>query len=385
MTETALVKYDITDAAIAEIENRYMGLVIVDLEDKEQFDIVHSARMVVKEKRIDVEKTRKGLKADALAWGKKVDTEAKRIFALLEPIETHLDKEEKKVTDEQKRIKAEEDEKERVIIQGRVDELAKYNSMYPFFDVAGWTDGEFDSHLIIAKDDYFDEKEQKRLEEAAHIAEDARLKKVKEEQEAVAKRQAEAQKKIDDANAKIEADNSKLEELKRKLVEQRRLSREQSLRGIDIFRAGMAGESLVSKFEDFVYSGPHLTWNFVVDLSDEDFSELLKDLKEQTHKFEIDAKKEAGIQAEKVAKEKIEREAKEKTEAEEKTKAEAERKLALRPDREKLIAWIDWFLDTGNLPIRPKLQAEEAQTILYDALHAMNSWLGDIRNRAEEM
>ena len=93
---TGQQEVDITDAAIAEMSTLYMGLAITDLEDKEQFDAVHSARMVVKGKRVEVEKKRKELKADAIAWGKKVDTEAKRIFGKLEPIETHLINEENK-------------------------------------------------------------------------------------------------------------------------------------------------------------------------------------------------------------------------------------------------------------------------------------------------
>ena len=87
MTETQVVEYNVTDAAIAEMSDLYMGLVITNLEDKEQFDAVRSARLVVKGKRIEVDKKRKELKADALAWGKKVQTEANRIFALIEPIE----------------------------------------------------------------------------------------------------------------------------------------------------------------------------------------------------------------------------------------------------------------------------------------------------------
>jgi hypothetical protein len=105
--EKQLVTYDITDAAIHQMEQAYMGYTIMGLEDKEGFDMVHEARMVVKGKRIEVEKRRKELKADALAWGRKVDSEAKKIFKKLEPIETHLKAEEDKITEEKRRIKEE--------------------------------------------------------------------------------------------------------------------------------------------------------------------------------------------------------------------------------------------------------------------------------------
>ena len=62
-----VVEYNITDAAIAEMESLYMGLAITDINNKKEFDVVHSARMVVKGKRVEVEKSfikRKGLKEE---------------------------------------------------------------------------------------------------------------------------------------------------------------------------------------------------------------------------------------------------------------------------------------------------------------------------------
>jgi len=121
--ETQVVEYNITDAALAEMSSMYMGLEITDLEDKEQFDAVHSAHMVVKGKRIEVDKKRKELKADALAWGNKVQSEANRIFALIEPIESHLKSEKQKVQDEKDRI-----ENER--ISGIKDEINSWEKAY---------------------------------------------------------------------------------------------------------------------------------------------------------------------------------------------------------------------------------------------------------------
>ena len=102
--DNQVVKYEITDAAIQEMNKMYMPLVIDDLNDSEQLKAVHDARMIVKNKRIAVDKKRKELKADALAWSKKVQSEANRIFKLLEPIESHLLAEEKKVQDEKDRL-----------------------------------------------------------------------------------------------------------------------------------------------------------------------------------------------------------------------------------------------------------------------------------------
>ena len=64
--ETGIVKFVPTDTAIAELRDRYMALKINGIEDREGFKAVHEARMVVKTKRVDVEKKRKELKADAM-------------------------------------------------------------------------------------------------------------------------------------------------------------------------------------------------------------------------------------------------------------------------------------------------------------------------------
>ena len=230
-----VVEYDITNAAIAKMESLYTGLTITDLEDKDEFKAVHDARMVVKGHRVSVEKKRKELKADALAWGRLVDGKAKEIFAKLEPIEYHLSKEERKVIDEQNRIKAEEEARQEAIIQKRVDDLLAVDCVMPFLQVATLTDDEFVC-LLTDKTFEFDgrqkakaeaeriEKERLAKEEAERKAEDDRLAKQKAEQDKIAadlKRQqdelAAQQKAIDDEKARIaqaEADKEAAEKAK---------------------------------------------------------------------------------------------------------------------------------------------------------------------------
>jgi len=76
---TQIAKFNLPDTAIALMATAYLPLTIADVNDTEGFKAVHEARMVVKSKRVDVEKVRKELKADALEYGRKVDAEAKRI------------------------------------------------------------------------------------------------------------------------------------------------------------------------------------------------------------------------------------------------------------------------------------------------------------------
>ena len=106
---TELKKFSLTDAAIEQMEKEFLPLVVKGVEDKDGYKAVREARLTVKEHRVKVEKTRKELKADSLAFGKAVDGEAKRITTKLESIETHLQEQEDIVAKEFERRKAEEE------------------------------------------------------------------------------------------------------------------------------------------------------------------------------------------------------------------------------------------------------------------------------------
>ena len=104
-----VVKYNVTDAKIAEMRELYK--VTPDAECKEGFAVIKSGLAELRTCRTSVEKERIALKADALAWGKTVDNEAKRITAELVEIEAPM-KAAKNVVDDRKA--AEKAEKERL-------------------------------------------------------------------------------------------------------------------------------------------------------------------------------------------------------------------------------------------------------------------------------
>jgi len=326
--EKNLVNYDIADAVIAEMGKDYMTLKIDGIDDKEGFAVVHDARMVVKGKRIQVEKKRKELKSDALAWGKKVDGEAKRIFSLLEPIESHLQAEEDKVRAELDAIKAEEEAKEKAKVQAMVDELLKYGLSMEFFTVATMTDEDYDALLVSTKAAW--EAEQSRLaaeerakeeaEEAALIArekEDERLAEVAKQQKAEAERQELVRKEQAATEAKLKAAQDKIDAENRERVRQQELE---------------VAKSQAAK----------------------------KAAKEERERIEREAKE---------AKEKAEREAREKAEAEARAAEEAARQEALRPDKAKLEDFADMLLNITRPPLsEPKAQrlGDKAVLDVYD-------------------
>ena len=110
LKSTHVVEYSVSDAAIDKLRERYTGLTIASTADYER---VRVGIGEIRDIRVQVEKTRVELKADALAYGRKVDAEAKRITSMLLEIEEPLKLEKEKVDDEKARIKREKEEAER--------------------------------------------------------------------------------------------------------------------------------------------------------------------------------------------------------------------------------------------------------------------------------
>ena len=249
-----VVEYNVTTAAIAEMKELYMGLVITDIDDKEQYDAVHSAHMVVKGKRIEVEKRRKELKADALEYGRRVDSKAKEIFKAIEPLESHLKAEKQKVQDEKDRL-----ENERIAkIKGEIDswknayyamngydqpfgltmakvsDLTEYISKLEtvrdlispelYFEFTGEAIETCNSLLAMSKRD-LENRIRLDKEEAERKAESERQAKVAAEQAEIAAKLKAEQDKIDEANRKIQAEKDALEAEKK--AEQERKDREE--------------------------------------------------------------------------------------------------------------------------------------------------------------
>jgi unconventional prefoldin RPB5 interactor 1 len=116
------------DEAIALMEQNFLPIKVADHQDKVNFEKAHEARMIVRSKRIEVEKTRKELKADALAYTKAVDGEARRLTDSLEKIENHLYEQEDVVSGHAARLaleKAKAEEQARIQEAKRLQEEAE--------------------------------------------------------------------------------------------------------------------------------------------------------------------------------------------------------------------------------------------------------------------
>lgn len=116
--EREIAKYDLPAAAIKKLEQEFMPLSVKSLDDEDGYAQVKEALRFMVSKRNEVEDKRKELKADSLKFGRAVDDEAKRLTAMLAPIELHLKAEKDKIDSEKKRIAEEEEaRKQRAIMQ----------------------------------------------------------------------------------------------------------------------------------------------------------------------------------------------------------------------------------------------------------------------------
>jgi hypothetical protein len=298
-----------------------MALTVKGIDDQEGFGQVHDARMVVKNKRVLVEKQRKAYKEDALKFGKMVDGEAKKIFDALAPIESHLQQQEDIIINERKRIEAEKERAAQERILWRINELASVACVMSYFDVASLSDPEYEK-LLSEKNTAF-KAEQVRIAEEKRL-ESERLEKERLDREAEQKRldaeRAELNRikaEQDAERAKLKAEQDKIDAEKRAIEEAKRKTQE----------------------------------------------------KAEREAFEKHAKEEAQVAAEKAAKDKADREAREKAEAEQKAKEEAARQEALKPDKEKLIAFAAKIsaLTANNLDVK----ADNAKEIFNGAIDGL--------------
>lgn len=385
--QTDLQKFNITDTAIAEMREKYLGLKISGLDDKEGLEKVHTARMEVKNKRVNVEKVRKELKEDALKYGRLVDTEAKRITALLAPIESHLEKEEQKIEDEKKKIREEEEKKAKEKIESRIRllldcdmkyEITGYKSPTIYISneqITKLNDDEFLALYNPVKAEYDKITADKIESERIAKEESERLEKQRLEQEKEAERLAKIKAEQEEKELKLKTDQ---EELTRQKIKDR---------GYRLFSLGLRWDGEQYKLEDV---NVHITE--ITTKSDSEFDTLIEKITPVIEKKKVDAekkrkaeietaKKQAAEKAKKETEARIKKEAEEKRIADEKEKKRLAREAALKPDKEKLSVFIDSLKDGGL----PKLKSKEGNELLDEFIKSFNILINDFKKKIKEL
>jgi hypothetical protein len=352
-----LERFNVTDAAIAKLNTDYMALTVKGAADKSGYEIVKAARIDIKKRRVEVEKTRVTLKAESLEYGRRVDGEAKRITALLEPIETHLIAQEKIVDDEKARIKAEAEAKEAARVQARIERLesmgmgliaGNYKLPYGVDGVAVpvailkvCTDEQFAQFVAQIQEKKDVEDARVKAEEDARKAENTRL--------AV-------------ASAFIESERLRLEEISRKQTEE-----------ADRIKA----EQQVVEREKQKLIEDEAARVAAIDRG----KKRVEDEKQRAE--EIEKVKAAAVEQARVDIEaKIKRQVEEKAAADLRAKTAAEKKAARAPDKEKLLQYADYI---AGIAAPPDLKSVEAKDIVTQTQNALSFTIQTLREKAEAL
>lgn len=215
----------------AEWEAKINSLNVTDVTQKAEMKMAGEARKFLKAKRTDIEKTRKELKEQSLREGQTIDSIARVLKNLIEPLE-------EKAEEIEKFAERKEAERVEALRIERLFELQKYDFQYNTgFDLGNMDEAMYQSLLAGCKKTYEDRIEAERKAEEEKIArakaeaeererirlENERLKKEAEERERIhaeERRKAEAERKAFEEKARKEREEA--EAIARKEAEERK-------------------------------------------------------------------------------------------------------------------------------------------------------------------
>lgn len=121
-TTTKIAEFDPIEAGLATLRDEY-GATVWVADTPERMKAAKAAHKEIRKYRLDLEAKRKELKADSLAYGRRIDNEAKRIAAEIAEVEDPCLSAIKAIEDEEKRIKAEAARAEAERVQRCRDEI----------------------------------------------------------------------------------------------------------------------------------------------------------------------------------------------------------------------------------------------------------------------
>lgn len=331
----------------SEWEQKAKMLTVTNEMQRAEMKMAREGRLFLKEKRVAVENTRKLLKEQSLREGQTIDSIARILKNLIEPIEDHLEKQEKFIEIKEAAFKAERKEK-------RVRILASLQFDFTYTDLLNMPDEQFDMLVLRLEN-----------ERDARIAAEK-----KAEEERIAREKAEAEERervrLDNIRLKAEA-----EELERKMAEER--AKAEAERKVLEEKVRKEREEAEAKRREI--------------------EEKTRKEREELERKILAEQEIARKEAEKAASEKakLESELRAKAEAEERVrKAEADRvaaekeaarKAQAAPDKEKLYS----FATVIDGLVLPELNSPEADSILSNAKILLSKVSAYIREKTEAL
>lgn len=408
--QNEIKKFNLADATIAEWKDSYGKLTIAGIEDKETYEVVNNARAFIKKKRIEVEKVGKEMRSDALKFQKAIIAEEKRIVELIDPIETYLENEKRRIDEIKEQLKQEKEAKEQAILQERAVKLIAYGCSFTghsytlddisisVLSVKSSDDFTWNALFAAVETKYKENQEIQAREEELRLAAEANNKKILEE--ALLKEEENKKKEADLAareevirQAELKVKQEAEERIRQQELEEKRkieaevAAKEKAeqdklkIRRSALFALGFSQRTdNMLTFHGIEYSDADLiscsTWDQVLEAVnvqvDKIKEKVLAERIAREKQIELEAEERArkAIEAERLKAELAAKEAKEKTEAEEK------RIAAILPDVEKFTNYLKGLV---NFPV-PEVTSKEYSVYLMVVKESLKKCLGEMYN-----
>jgi hypothetical protein len=360
---SVMAKYGIAKAEIQKTVDKSKLVTVTGPDDAKGMALARENRLSLQKMRTTIEAKRKELKADALAYGKKVDSVAKELTAIITPEETRLKELEETAAREAERLAEVEKQAREVENKRRCDVLAKINVMVPMIELQFMDAPAFNAFYDEKKTAFDAAEKAKAEEEAARKAEAERLAKVAEEQATqaaeiarqqaeLAKKQAEQQAEFDRQRAEIEARQKAIEDAENAERKKRLAFRAACLSAIN--SDAQASEMMQLTDAEFEQHLVVMRLDYEKAKEQEARAEAFRkeqEAKEEAERIATAAKE----QADRIERERLAEIARKEAEAKD-AADEAARIAALAPDREKIDAYI---VALSDIPL-PVLSSPEA-------------------------
>jgi hypothetical protein len=235
--ENTLVKHNVTEAVIAGLKEKYSGLVLRSVDNKEDYLEIKAAKKEVRKYGILTEQICKKGREDAIAIQKKWLSKEKEILGKIAEVEDPLEAEIDKYEKEQERLEIEAARKRENAFAARQSELIKMGAVYMdgFYSLNHVS---FESDTIKTADQDIWEssilpkyKAQYEKNEAARVEEERKQKEAAESLRIAQEAMAQKQKEMEEWEAKLkQAEEQRLSAIRQQQEAEELIKREEQRR-----------------------------------------------------------------------------------------------------------------------------------------------------------
>lgn len=287
-----LVKHNITEAALLEMEEQYMKLTINGVDDKEGLKLVYEARIRCKNTRVLTSKLCKDLREDAVRIQKEIIGKERDVVSRISTVENYLKEQEDTIEQIKAEAKAKKDREEQERIQYRTMMLFQHGVAFngevysigeiriTALQVKLLDDFTFEGLFAQVAAEFQIEQTKKVEEERIRLEEEERIKKVAEEQrlqaEELQKREAALVAKELEMKAKAEAEALAVETVRKNIAEEKAQADNARIkvRAAQLFTLGLGFNGDAYKFgkDAYAITVPQIN---LLSLNQEDWDKLL--------------------------------------------------------------------------------------------------------------